>query len=242
VIADPGPLWRPLIEQENATYGDILMTDHEFESSRYSTTTKTIEAFQKIMMNRKKYTFVSRLDEDSFLDAKTFHSVWLAPLIASHTTQDVYIGRKEQHMYPFKFASAQFYTLSWDMVVALTNLWFLNHMEDEREDVMMGRLLYEGDIRYNLTVLPYRASFEYDLEGESGDGSAWANPLHFVDDASSHAISAGSVNVAHLKDDDLYLRVAACFDENGVALEDNSVNWGRYMSTEEGWTVGWRDL
>ena len=145
-------------------------------------------------------------------------------------------------MYPFKYASAHFYTLSWDMVVALTNLWWGNPIDDEHEDIMMGRLLYEGDIKYNLTILPYRASFEYDLDGETGDGSAWANPLHFVDDTSSHAISAGSVNVANLKDDDLYLRVAACFDENGVALEDNSVNWPKYMSTEEGWTVGWRDL
>lgn len=239
VIADPGSYWRALIEQENATYGDIIMLEHEHETKKWAGTVKTMEAFRHVVENSAKpYTFVSKLDEDSFLDARTFHDVWLAPRVVNGTVPGTYIGRKRQYAYPFKFADGQFYTLSWDLVTRILELWDANPIDDEHEDVLNARLLYEAEIRYNITTLPPRAAFDYDREGEAGDGTAWANPLHFVDtDSGSHAIAAGSVIPAGLDDDGLYLAVAGCYDEDGISSTHNEVDWRRYMTQEEGWTT-----
>jgi len=239
VIPDPGEFWRPIIEQENATYGDIIMLNHERDTKKWASSVKTMEALRHVVENSPKpYTFVSKLDENAFLDARTFHDVWLAPRAANKTTENTYIGRRRQYSYPFKYADGQFYTLSWDLVTRLVDLWNANPIDDEAEDVLIGRILYEEGIKYNITTLPPRAAFDYDREGEAGDGTAWSNPLHFVDgDHASHAIAIGSVNPAGLTDDGLYLAVAACFDENGIASTENEVDWRRYMSQEEGWTT-----
>jgi len=239
VIADPGPFWHPLIEQENATYGDIIMLPQEQETKEWFESVMTIEALRHVVENsRRPYAFVSKMPEDTFLDARTFHDVWLAPRVASRTVPKTYIGRRRQYAFPFKYADGSFYTLSWDFVLRILDLWDANPIDDEHEDAMIGRLLYEEGIQYNITALPPRAAFDYDREGENGDGTAWANPLHFVDgESASHAIAAGSVVPGRLQNDETYLRVAACFDENGVARTDSEVDWRRYMSHEVGWTV-----
>jgi beta-1,3-galactosyltransferase 1 len=234
VIADPGPLWRPLIEQENATYGDLIMLAHEHETHKWANTVKTLEAFKHIASQGRPYTFVSKMDEDSWIDAKTFHRLWLEPRTKNGTVGGTYIGRRLQHDYPFKYASGQFYTLSWDMINRLVDLWELNRIDDEHEDVLPGRLLYEGKVMYNLTVLPLRVAFDYYDDQTRGDGTAWAPDGQDVDNNLYHGIATGSLNPHQLKDDEVYLRVAACYDENGV-MTSETVNWEKYMEVNDGW-------
>jgi hypothetical protein len=234
VIADPGPFWHDLIEQENATYGDLIMLHHEHESWEWAHTVKPMEALTHVVAQGKPYIFVSKMDEDSWLDAKTFYKVWLKPRIRSDEADGLYIGRKLQHDYPFKYASGQFYTLSWDVVTHLVDFWADNPINDEHEDVLIARLLYEAGVQYNLTVLPLRASFVYEEGQGRGDGTAFAHPLQFVDDNLYHGISAGSVNPGQLQDDETYLQVTACYDEDGV-MATEKISWDKYMEVDAGW-------
>lgn len=239
VISDPGEHWNSLLLAENATHGDLIMLPYT-ETKQFTATVKTIESFRHVVENTARpYTWVSKMDEESWLDARTFHNVWLAPLSQNGTTSNTYIGREQQFGYPFRYASGQFYTLSWDLVTLLLDLFDANSIADEAEDVLVGRLFYEASVPYNLTTLPPRAVFDYDSEGETGDGTAWANPLLFVDNKSAtHAIAAGSVVPGKLTSDDLYLRVAACYDEDGVASTGAAdVDWSRYMGQVSGWDM-----
>jgi hypothetical protein len=137
-----------------------------------------------------------------------------------------------QNAYPFIYARSQFYTMCWDIIVKILELWHQNSIHDEHIDNVIGRLFYEADKRFNLTVLPSRASFEYDEDGEKGDGTAWSSPLFFVDRQSNYAITAGSINPSKLERDDIFMRVAACYDENGVALSDNHVDWSKLPKSQ----------
>jgi beta-1,3-galactosyltransferase 1 len=244
VITTPEELWRPIIEIENATYGDLIILPHEHENHKWANTVKTLETLTWVLDHLRPYTFVSKLDEDSFIDPRTFWKYWLQPRIESDTVKGTYIGRELQNRYPFHYASGQFYTMSWDYVDLVTKLWKTNHITDEHEDVLTARLMYEAKVQYNLTWLPARTVFDYDDHFSNHDGTAWAPEGQDIDHAQWHAVAQGAINVHQLKGDDEYLRVAACFDENGVkpVAKPNwdglteKPNWDMFMKTEPAWS------
>jgi hypothetical protein len=64
VLANPGPVWGPLIEAENATYGDIIVLRHLEESSEVANSVKAMEFFKWFP---RSTTIVSSMPVDSTL-------------------------------------------------------------------------------------------------------------------------------------------------------------------------------
>ena len=67
VISNPGDIWMPLIQQENETYGDLIMMADLEESAHIANTVKTLNFFTYLAaQGPSHYKFVSKLDDDSF--------------------------------------------------------------------------------------------------------------------------------------------------------------------------------
>ncbi|KIW01493.1 uncharacterized protein PV09_06973 [Verruconis gallopava] len=220
VLANPPAEWSSVIAKENETHGDIIILKHLEESSRIANTVKSIEFLKYITAWPGKWSFVSKIDDDSFLDPNAFYKEYLMPLINSVpqlSEQLVGIGRKLD-MNGFEYPGGQFYTLSWAMVEKLASLHAENPITDEHEDVLIGRLLHEADVPWHFTKLPNRVAFDYDDSlgaNLGGKKTAWAKEDADLD-AWVHAVGSRAINPHKMRGDEEYLRVAACYDSNGL--------------------------
>ncbi|KIW01494.1 uncharacterized protein PV09_06974 [Verruconis gallopava] len=229
VLAKPDPLWLPFIEKENATFGDLIILDHEHEDHLWANRVKTMEFFKYLgaKYDHANWTFVSKMDEDSWIDAKHFWKDWLEPRIENNNVTGTYIGRPIKNWAKWDYMSGQFYTLSRDMVKLLAKLHEENYIADEHEDVLVARLMAEAGIEYTLTEMSTQVAFDYYDDKARGDGTAWA-PEDQDLNVLGHAMAPGALNPHMLKEDETYLRVAACYDKNGLKLRDY---WSNYKAT-----------
>jgi hypothetical protein len=227
VVANPGPLWLPVLQAENATFGDIIMLDHLDESANTANTIKSIEFLKYLTTKTQKYAFVTKLDDDSFLDSKTFYEEYLHPRIIAPLPQKTdppsilsspmnrTIIARTLHRGKYSYPGGQFYTMTWDLVGLLTKLHNDNPVTDEHEDVLIGRLLFEAGEEWEHVDLPNPISFDYGDKGSVGNGSAWAKPG--VDlEKWVHPVGKGAVNPHKMREDETYLSVASCYDEHGL--------------------------
>jgi Galactosyltransferase len=237
VISNPGDLWAPVVEHENATFRDLIVLPHLEETAKIANTIKSVELFKHLAAQGQRWAYVSKLDDDSFLDARTFYREFLRPHLHQPTsnsrfplnsipytapelqpTNRTVFGRvlsREQFSYP----GGQFYTLSWDTMTLLARLHTQNPITDEHEDVLVGRLMYEAGEHFDLIELPNRAAFDYNAKLARGDGTAWAKDGADLD-AFAHAVGPGSINPHKMRSDEDYLHVAACFDKDGLISRD----------------------
>ncbi|KAK4130526.1 glycosyltransferase family 31 protein [Trichocladium antarcticum] len=114
------------------------------------------------------------------------------------------------------FPHGAIYTVTWDMVELLPRLQDEFHVI-AGEDVTMAWLLMKGKQKVTMAILSESEKFEFDnRDRRPGDDSAWAR--NGTDTTSrSHALFGTDVLAVHqLKRDDDWLRVAECFDENGI--------------------------
>jgi hypothetical protein len=227
VIANPGPLWLPVIEAENSTYGDIIMLSHLNESAQIANTVKSVEFLKHLTTHSQTYAFVTKLDDDSFLDSKTFYEQYLHPRITappySNTDRESLVFSpmnrtilaRTLHRGRYSYPGGQFYTMTWDLVSLLSRLHDENPITDEHEDVMVGRLLFEAGEKWEHVDLPNPVSFDYSDRGTLEDASAWASDG--VDlEKWNHPVGKGAINPHKMRDDETYLNVAACFYEGGL--------------------------
>jgi hypothetical protein len=232
VIANPDPDWEGVIAQENATYGDIIILRHLEENNEIANSIKTVEFFKYLTLNeeqQKKWTFVTKLDDDSYLDSKTFYDEWLRPMIAENSTTEelakgvpqvngIVIGkglRKEGKK--FIYPSGQFYTLSWDMATIMAEMQ-VAHNISTWEDVLVGELLELSQIPYRMVELPYTEAFEIQWGNTvtvDGKKTVWAEDSVNLD-AWFHPVGPGSINPHRMKDDKGYMMVAACYGPDGA--------------------------
>jgi beta-1,3-galactosyltransferase 1 len=198
VISNPGETWAELVRHENDTYHDMIMLPDLEETSHVANTVKTVEFLTHLVAaagsSGQKWNYVSKIDDDSFLDTTIFYRDFIRPRLHANTT---IIARDMTGMgsKSFRFPGGQFYTLSWDLVVKLADLYTQNPIKDEAEDVLVGRLLHEGGQAWDLVKLDNARAFDYD-ESVS-DASQWA-----------HQITPESVNPHKMKTDEVYLDVA----------------------------------
>lgn len=222
------PTWQAIIEAENKTYGDIIQLSHLEETAHIANTVKSVEFFKYLAgttMRTKTqprvsleaqigdYEFVSKIDDDSFLDARSFFRNYLRPLKTKHRT----IFARTVDKPNFNAPGGQFYTLTSDLVLLLADLHTENPIDDEDEDVLVGRLLYEAQQNWTHIDLPNPIAFDYEDTDLQESGKAFAAP-----DADlsgwRHAVGPESINPHKMRDDDTYIKVAACFNETGVIL------------------------
>jgi len=221
VLANPGKRWAPVIAHENKTFGDLIVLNHLEESAQVANTIKSIEFFKYLKSRGERYPFVSKLDDDSFVDAATFYESYLAPLLSTKASTDSStrtIIARELQMNGFLYPGGQFYTMTWDMVVLVSTLYERNPIVDEHEDVLIGRLLHESNESWRLQKLSNEIAFDYDDRmGRKADGkdTAWAAP---DDDLTAwvHAIGPGAINPHKMRGDEEYLKVAECYGSEGL--------------------------
>lgn len=230
VLSNPDPDWDDIIAAENATYGDIIILYHLEENAKTANTIKTVELFKHLTLNEeqtKRWTFISKVDDDSYLDAKTFYSQYLQPLMTYNssvvmldedipTVPAIVIGKK-LHLpdTDFNYPSGQFYTLSWDMATLMSTMQ-LKHNITTDEDVLVGKLLSLSEVPYTLIRLPYWEAHEIEWTGVKVDGrdTVWADEKENLN-TWTHPIGNSSINPHRMKDDKGYMMVAACYGPDG---------------------------
>ncbi|KAE9965914.1 hypothetical protein BLS_007312 [Venturia inaequalis] len=230
VLANPDPDWDDIIAAENATHGDIIILHHLDENAKTANTIKTVEFFKHLTLNEeqtKRWTFISKVDDDSYLDAKTFYNQYLQPLMTYNssvvmldedipTVPAIVIGKK-LHLPDanFDYPSGQFYTVSWDMATLMSTMQLkLNITTDE--DVLVGKLLSLSEVPYTLIKLPYWEAHEIQWTGVKVDGrdTVWADEKMNLN-TWTHPIGPSSINPHRMKDDKGYMMVAACYGPDG---------------------------
>lgn len=201
VISNPGDIWLPVIEHENKTFGDMIVLSHLEETGHLANTIKSVECLKHLVHSGETWRFVSKMDDDSFVALPAFYRHYLEPLLLEEKTittgsDHAVIGRRLQGERPYPYPGGQFYTLSWGMVSAIVKQYEAYPVEDEDEDVLIGRLLNEAGVNFDVTELENPVAFDYDAEND--DKWAW-----------SHNITEESINPHRLKTDIVYLDVAA---------------------------------
>jgi galactosyltransferase len=218
-ISNPTALWETCIAQENATHGDIIILKDLEESPTIANTVKSIE-FLKYLTSQAKdhqWRFVSKIDDDSFIDPNAFYHKYLVPILNSKTQAPTILGR-ELYSGAFRFPGGQFYTMTWPLAEKLSTLHRQNPITDELEDVLVGRLLFEAQEEWTLITLPNSVAFDYNDDlGQviNGKKTAWAKENADLD-VWVHAVGPGAINPHKMRRDEEYLRVAACYDQNGL--------------------------
>ena len=218
-------LWEPLIRQENATWGDLILLDHIEENRDIANTIKPIEFYKHLVHKHEAeggepWKFVSKVDDDSYLDATTFYNEFLLPrldckdtIIARYLSWAAMTGDKVDYPCP----GGQFYTMSWDIVETLARLHTENPIQGLMEDGMLGKLLYEGKHPWELVRLNDSRAFDINEDTFHGQGMPPERPDLGPVDAMTMA-----VNPHKMKKDESYLKVAALFDEHGFKNKNSS--------------------
>lgn len=237
-LARPPPGWEPVIEAENCTHGDLVVLDHIEESHYVATHTKPFEFYKWLVRNHQQYAFVSKADDDTFVDPIRFADQFLYPLLDERSTDNippVIIARKLPRRQKYPAPSGMLITMSWRMVKLLVKLHRQNPVNDH-EDGLVGRLLYERGVDYDFIELDNRIAFdtkEEDGEVIKGEKTAWA-PAGANLTARKHGVGPGALVPHKLKTDEEYLRVAACFGPDGVMDKPEATKTSSHIPTATG--------
>ena len=194
VISKPGETWEKLVQHENETYGDLIIMSHLEESRTVANTIKTMEFFSSLAQGTSTWKYVSKVDDDSFVNTETFYEEYLEPRLDA-TRTIIARSMKDIHR-DYSYPQGQFYTVSWDMVLTLSELYAQKHTTDEHEDALVGRLLHEARHDYDLIEVPNDRFHDYNPSNKLW---TWLT---------SHAITNQTISPHLLKDDETYLDVA----------------------------------
>ena len=214
LIAKPSPLWQSLISHENDTYGDLIVLEELEESREVANTIKIVEFLKRLVAESKApgaappWKFVSKIDDDSFLSAECFYQEFLLPRIHQrHPDVDgtLIARRLIRTDRNFSTPGGQFYTLSWDLARLVAETHARNPIVDLPEDVLIGRLLYEAEAKFDFVELDDSQAFDVtdDLK-RLGKANEDLGP-----------IDGAAINPHKMKDDETYLRVAGLFGKDG---------------------------
>lgn len=222
VVSNPGPQWTEIVATENRTFGDIIVLDHLQEDDITANTVKTLEFYKWLVSHNYRYDFVSKMDTDLWLNARGFWERFLLPRISNETgilrstAQRTVIGELYYtRSWDLVFPHGSMYTVTWDMVEMLASLQSRFNVITG-EDMAIAVLMLKG--RKTASFVNFRGTekFDYDDRDSRGDGTAWAREATHPN-ATSHAVyGTDAIAIHQLKDQVLWLKVADCFDENGV--------------------------
>ncbi|KAG8533881.1 uncharacterized protein KY384_001622 [Bacidia gigantensis] len=217
VISTPSDEWLPVIKQENDTYGDIIIISNSNHNENDKEFARTLKPFDMLVYLRdlgRKWDFVTKVDDDTFVVANKARDDFLVP---HRDAKRTVITRVIQYARPHVFPSGQFYTLTWDLVELLANLYQTTtrdlfaemsgggaygrkkrELGKRHEDFMIANLMVEAKEPFEYVELSAAQSFDViDVKG------------------GFTAVTNQAVNVHRMKSDEEYLWVAAMFDEKG---------------------------
>lgn len=220
IVSNPGPNWIDIVAMENRTFGDIIVLDHLHEDHITANTVKTLELYKWLIANNRRYKFVSKVDTDLWLNAREFWDRYLVPKLfdatyLDKTAADLTIIGQLYYNKHLTFPHGALYTVTWDVLELLVELQ--NELQIiAPEDMAIGLLMRKGKRVIDFIHLSGEEKFDYADGDARGDGTAWArkNTWH---EGSKHALYGENIIAVHqLKENDLWFKVAKCFDEGGV--------------------------
>ena len=218
VVSRVDDMWKPFLRAENETYGDIIELPHLEENAHVANTIKTLEFFTYLKNTQPdRWDLVTKLDDDSFLDARVFWNTWLQPALAAGRRKETTWGRTLQLQGDdFTYAGGQFYTFTYDLVKRVAELFSKNRIDDMDEDVLPSRLMHDGGVKWSQIDLPSTIAFDYNGEDLLDPKSIcpWAKATADIGKW-AHSVGPDSLNPHKMKTDEEYLRVAACWDDAG---------------------------
>jgi hypothetical protein len=222
VVSNPGPRWTEMIAFENRTYGDMIVLDRIQEDDFTANTIKTLEFYKYIQDNNMKYEFISKLDTDSWVNARGFWDRFLVPRMSDESGQwkstvsrtvisELYYSNARQLVFP----NGSMYTITWDLVAMFVALQ-AQYSVVMGEDMAFSLLLLRGKQVINFVNFRGSEKFDYDDKDSRGDGTAWARSGSHPTSV-KHAIATRDAILIHnLKTEVLWYKVANCFDEHGM--------------------------
>ena len=224
VLSDYNSVWDSLIAKENNTYGDIIRLEGLDPSPQVSNRIKAMELIKLIVSNARRgigetYEWVSKIDDDAFLEADTFYSQYLNTNHSNNCTLISRTGRTPEYG-QFDWPAGAFYTLSWGLAERIAQLQTEHPILDTPEDVLVGKHLFEANVDFDFINLPVEQMFDLRVEGANVPAK----------------ISRKAMLMHMIKDDELYLRVANLFDEDGYSgqqIEGLTENYERFEATKE---------
>ena len=216
VLAQPSPDYADRIAAENATYGDLWLIPDLAETPLIANTVKSMHMLAMLASgaftvppnasssppsSSHGWRYVSKVDDDSYIDPVRMWQLFIEPRLHHPRTL---ISRSMRRFEPrWDYPSGQFYTLSWDLLLTIVGLWQANHIVDEHEDRLIGRLLHEAAVAFTFVRMTHRQAFDY--RAGVWDASAWA-----------HIVGEGALNPHSMKSDEVYRAVAQRFDVHGA--------------------------
>ncbi|KAK1991811.1 hypothetical protein LX36DRAFT_734249 [Colletotrichum falcatum] len=250
VVSNPGPQWTGMVVNENRTFGDMIVLDHIAEDDVTANTIKTLEFYKWLVDRDVRYEFVSKMDTDLWLNARGFWDRFLAPRLSpdaatgtlKSTVQKTVIG--ELYYSPtwdLVFPHGAMYTVTWDMVKLLARL------QSEQgvitgEDMAVATLMLNGHERANFVNFRGTEKFDYDDDDARHDGTAWAR-RETHPDAIQHALVGDEAIAIHqLKDENLWFKVAGCFDEKGLKPAPQPSQSESESESQKPMSVRWHDF
>ncbi|KAH8175151.1 galactosyltransferase domain-containing protein [Sarocladium implicatum] len=239
VVSNPGSRWTEAVQYENRTYGDMIVLDHLPENSVTANTIKTLEFYKWLVKEGRRYEFVSKIDTDLWFNARGFWDRYLAPRLTNatstgattslspfanmkatveHTTiGQLYYSRNHHLVYPH----GSMYTHTWDLVEDLVKY-------QEKYSVVVGEdravttLLQKAGAKSNMVNLNATEKFDFEEADARNASSPWARAATHPT-ALMHALHGKDAIAVHkLKGRNLFMKVAHCFDSEGVKDEPPS--------------------
>ena len=217
ILSGYDPLWESLIQEENATHGDIIKLDGLDPSPQTSNRVKFMELLTYLVARGERYAWISKVDDDAFLEARMFYHQYLNDdeqqqrsindnKNDNYKNNSVLISMKNIQNYPFPWPGGAFYTVSWPLALLLASHHSSHggHEDQETpEDVRVGKYLYDGEIEFEYREMPREEMFEIPVPGAR----------------IPHTITGRAIVVHFLKEHETYLRVARVFGETGFTGE-----------------------
>ncbi|KAH6894060.1 hypothetical protein B0T10DRAFT_479420 [Thelonectria olida] len=221
VLADPGPYIESVAE-ENKTFGDLIVLDHVRERDLVANEVKALELFEWLVDHRIRYTFVTKIETDVWLNARRFWDKFLEPRISNETGQIKANARRtvigelaysiSQH---FAFPHEAMYTVSWDTLEWLVRLHDAYPVVTWNDRAVTA-LMLKGKERSQFVNFRPTEKFAYEDADSRRDGTAWARERTHPE-SPRHALgNTEAIVVDGLKTTEDWFKVAVSFDEKGM--------------------------
>ena len=197
-----GP-WAPVIEAENATYGDIwVLEDFTNENHETANRIKNMEFFKYLVRHQgtraRRYDFVSKVDADNWLNIPPYYETFIAPRLPGGEKHDpnalTMIGRPMVWTQEYAYASGRIYTVSWSLLEFLAEKYTANPMSGKTEDELAGLYLYEEKVPHNFVPLELEQAWDIGLE---------------------YLVNKETMIIHCIKHDERLLEVSTMFDREG---------------------------
>lgn len=170
--------WAPLIDAENATYGDILTLENFVPDDQTTANhVKAMELFNHLVHQQRtsglRYDLVSKVDDDNWLNIPSFYKTFIAPRLPSGEKYNpntlTVIGRPMSWGKPYTYTSGRMYTVSWPTLEFLAGKYAADPGFDFEahhlaEDMLPEYFLYTDKIEHEFVPVELEQAWDIGLE------------------------------------------------------------------------------